>query len=1078
MKRYSLFVLLSFCAVLVSAQSRITMNDLPYLCDFEDDTENANWVMNPGVDNITTPNRWVIGNAQAYTGEKSMYVSCDSGMTATYNNTNNVLIAYRDISLDQGSYDIAFDWKGEGYGSDGYLKVVFVSRATSEILCLGNGKEPSWISYAVQCMGGKTMLNGESRWQHVQATINIPRSIANQEDTRVLFLWVNTNAVPKVPTSVAIDNFQLAKSSPTGYPENIHVSTFMRTATVSWEGNADGYEVLYRKKTEDTFRSVTTDTTSVDLIVAERDYGAYEFWICSVNGTDKSVYTIFPTVYIYRTDCFDALNMYNATFEWGKWQKGTGKTPGGRDCIDYGPADMYSRHTTHFDTTEIDPRTITVEQKVVNGRRAIDTVALRTVPRGEFGSVRIGNWNTGSEYESITFSYKVESAESALLLVHYAIVLENPSHAADDQPRFTLEIKDANGKNVDPKCGNVDFHAPAPDEWSDPKVKELWHVTGGGNVNWQDWRTVGLNLEQYVGQELSLTFTSYDCDIGGHYGYAYFTLRCSRSDVDGEPWGHDSQSQEFTAPEGLNYAWFNVLDTNFTDTVCHERVFHINSADTNKYVCHATYPTNPNCGFEFTACAKPHNPLAEIQWLWTPKNCNNSIFVRNACHVGLRNQVTGAMEHDYSKRMDLCRWTMPDGTVVDSVDYYDGFVVPIKDEGDTLTYSLWGGIYVNDSLFQDSTTVTIYVPRVGHDTVVALDTTICSGSYVEFPVGSGKMRREEKEYFEHYVSNVTGCDSTSSLRLKVVMPKDTLIVDTICAEGQYWFVDEWVQETKNYVKHLPCPSTGCDSIVRLNLVRAALPQVEIVDKHICGGVAGGDSIKLELKNSEWVDSLKVIIPNNEPSEFMYPARERGLSVAIEPTQLRANQYAVQFVSYMSWCENYVKTDTFFINLSNKIVQVLSDELFAILNAKYNGGYEIEKYQWFKDGVAIPGATGSSYYEMNMNPDAVYRVDVVLKDGTPLRICDFSHNSLTPVDNIPATPSESSDAAYMVERGAQLTLSVAEASTYAWYSLAGQCVEQGVVAHASDRITAPAHGGWYVLHIRNTSGEKTLRIIVL
>ena len=32
----------------------ITMADLPYLCDFEDETENQNWVLNPSVNTITT----------------------------------------------------------------------------------------------------------------------------------------------------------------------------------------------------------------------------------------------------------------------------------------------------------------------------------------------------------------------------------------------------------------------------------------------------------------------------------------------------------------------------------------------------------------------------------------------------------------------------------------------------------------------------------------------------------------------------------------------------------------------------------------------------------------------------------------------------------------------------------------------------------------------------------------------------------------------------------------------------------------------------------------------------------------
>ncbi len=1079
MKKYSLLISLSVCVLFTYAQNRITTSDLPYLCDFEDDTENANWVLNPGIEKISTPNQWVIDSALAYTGDKAMYVSCDAGKTSTYAATNNVLIAYRDISLDKGTYDVAFDWKGMGNTisnqnkGEGYLKVVFESRATNAITCLGNNVEPTWVQYAVPCMGNNSLLNGDNRWQHVQASITIPRALANAEDTRLLLIWVNNDA--QIGETVVIDNFQLAKSSPTGYPENIHVNTILSTVTVNWEGKADSYEILYRKKTDETFTRVTTDTTAVDLIIRKEDYGAYEFWICGINGTDKTVYTIFPTVYLYETDCFDALNMYNATFEWGTWkgvnaQGFPNRTIGGTTRVDYGPQDIYSRHTTHFDTTEIDPRTIT--------QMGDNITSLYTVPNSEYGSVRIGNWGKGSQYESITFQYTVGSASSALLLLHYAIVLENPKHKAEDQPRFILEITDENGKNVDAQCGNVDFHAPTAEDWEKPEVRALWHISSQGYY-WQEWRTIGLNLSQYVGQKLHIKFSTFDCDQSGHFGYAYFTLRCAQSDVDGIPWGNDSQSQEFIAPEGLKYEWYNILDTKKTNLLSTERVFHIESADTNRYICYATYITNPDCGFTFEACAKPHNPLAEIQWWWTPKNCTNSIFVRNGCHVGLKNQVTGEIEHDYSTHMDECRWTMPDGTVIDSVDYYDGFAVPIKDEGDTLTYSLWGGIYVNDSLFQDSTTITIIVPHVGHDTVTAIDTTVCYGTYVEFPVGSGRWNDVEKDYYEKYVSKVTGCDSTSHMRLNVIMPLDTVLTDTICAEDKFWFVDEWMTETGNYVKHLPCISTGCDSIVTLNLVRAERPVPTILDKHICGGVAGGDSLVIELVNSEWVDSFKVIVPNNEPEEFLYLCRDSvGFKAKIGPTQVRANVYPVQLVSYMSWCENYVVTDTFYIDLSSKIVQVLSDEMFAILNAEYNGGYDIRSYQWYKNGAPIEEATKSTYFEQDMDLDAVYHVEVVLTNGTKLRVCPFSHKSLTPVEEVVVSPAMQQDMAYAVERGGRVILPISEPAAYAWYSLSGQCVARGETAAYSGTVTAPQESGWYILQVRTVSESRTWRIIVL
>lgn len=1054
-----LLAILSVWCLGVCAQNRITTADLPYLCDFEDDAENANWVLNPGIEQIITTNAWTINTATAYTGEKALYVSCDAGVTDSFANTNNVLIAYRDVSLERGNYDIAFDWIGMGNKGDGYLKVVFESRSTNSIVCLGNSVEPSWVSYAVSCMGSNTRLNGFDSWQHVQVSVNIPRALANADDTRLLFVWVNSSAA--AGQSVAIDNVQLAKASVNGYPDNIHVVTQLNTSTISWNGAADSYEILYRKKGDSAFTSVKSD--SAEVVLNRAEFGAYEFWICGINGTDKTVYTIFPKVFLYETDCFDILNMYNATFEYGKWDKRKGKTIEGNIKVDFDADDVRSRHTTHYDTTEIDPRTIT--------RVGKQTIGLRTVPVGEMGSVRLGNWNTGSEYESITFRYEVESEISALLLLKYAIVLENPDHDADDQPRFTLEIHDQNGNQVEPICGAADFHAPTSTEWADPEIKSLWHEatgTGSVSVHWQDWRVVGINLEKYVGQELYITFTSYDCDQGGHYGYAYFTLRCSRTDVDGLPWGTDAQTQMFTAPDGFNYAWFNVLDTLFRDTITTERYFPVNAMDTNKYVCHATYPTNDQCGFELYATAKPHNPLAEIQWQWTPQNCQNGFVLYNASHIGLTNQITGEVEHDYSQRINYCRWTLPDGRVVSDSLWYQGHKVSVSNLGDTLTYRLWTGVYVNDSLFQDSTELTIHIPAIGRiDNVV--DTTICEGMQVEFPVGSGNMYMEQGEYVDNQISTITGCDSVTTLHLQVIPSKRVVVYDTICAEATYSFANRLLRKTGTYVDTLSAYSTGCDSIITLYLTCAERPVVFASQSEICGGVLGGDQLVFTALHSEWVDSFKVVVPGQ--GEFVFPGRQADMQLSVAPTDVRAGRYTAQVLSYMSWCDTYVDTCSFAINLSNSIVEPALGEMFIIRNADFNDNYHIVSYQWYKDGLAIVGATDAAYYEQGMSSDAQYSVAVVLEDGTSLWICPFSYSLLTPIESV---STGSLPQAIALRRGETVSFDEQGALSYEWLTVSGQSVSRG----QSYRVSAPAVAGWYLLRVCTSNGMRIIRVVVL
>ena len=973
----------------------ITMENLPYLCDFEDATENANWVLNPSVETITTANRWVVGKAAAYTGEQSMYVSQDGGLSQTYAPTNNVLLAYRDITLEAGDYDIAYDWRGLGNKTKGYLKVIYANRPTSGLKCIGNASEPAYVSTSVQLMGNYTSLCDADAWWHVQARVSIPVAQANKTTTRLLFVWVNTDVTVKDSiTSVAIDNFQLAKVSTTGYPGNIHVSTVLGTSTVSWEGDADEYEVMYRKKTDNEFTSLPVTGNTVTLENVE--YGAYEFWICGVNGEDKTVYTVFPTVYLYETDCFDALNMYNAEFEYGTWTR-TGKTVKGTDRIDYGPEDIRSRHTTHFDLTEVDPRT------VIKNSRGDTTYCLKTVPEGEFGSVRLGNWNTGSEYESMTFHYTVESSSMAVLLIHYAMVLENPDHTAVDQPRFTLDVFDENGVSIDTKCASVDFHAPTSEEWNDPEVRSIWHHltyvdTKGGNshvVDWQEWKTIGISMEDYVGQTLTITLTAYDCDQGGHFGYCYFMLNCSRSDVDGLPWGEGSSTRMFTAPAGFDYAWFNRTDTQFKDTINNTnpavspyivengRYFYVMESDTNTYLCHVTYPTNPECGYWFDASAKPHNPKAEMEIQWAPANCQNGYIWWNRCHVMLTNQTTGEVEHRYDKHLESCFLIFEDGSE-QAIRYpEEGTYVPMPDEGGTVKLGIRTGIYVYEQLFADTAWYEFEVPAIGEIETNLYD-SICRGESIFFPAGSRDKYTETGEYHDSLKSVITGCDSIVKMHLLVHEPIEVVWYDTICPGGSYVFNGKTYYESGKYMGLFSSTVTGCDSLVTLYLKEAPRPSVTLLADQLCSD----QPMIFAISEGLYVDSMRVTVENmKDTTAFIH---HDGAEMIIPLSAQDVGRHAAIVKLTMPWCET-IYTDTVYYNvsLSSSILELHWNDVLVFLSPAYNGGLTFRSYQWYAEGEAIPGAVQSWYYDPEMKMDTEYQVKVTMEDGSEAWVCPFT-----------------------------------------------------------------------------------------
>ena len=124
-----------------------TYEKLPYFEGFEDTTTYSSWTLNAGPNASKAENKWYISNAEAFVGENALYISSDGGKTLSYKNNQIYNIAYREISLPKGTYDLSFTWKCEGeIGADGLMvcwvssKMGTNSSATSEPTFVKNTK--------------------------------------------------------------------------------------------------------------------------------------------------------------------------------------------------------------------------------------------------------------------------------------------------------------------------------------------------------------------------------------------------------------------------------------------------------------------------------------------------------------------------------------------------------------------------------------------------------------------------------------------------------------------------------------------------------------------------------------------------------------------------------------------------------------------------------------------------------------------------------------------------------------------------------------------------------------------------
>lgn len=189
---------------------------------------------------------------------------------------------------------------------------------------------------------------------------------------------------------------------------------------------------------------------------------------------------------------------------------------------------------------------------VVSGRHTIINTAtfapgtcngLSTLPPGVNTAAKLGNEQGGGNAETLEYTITVDSS-NAILVYSYAVVLQDPGHSPFLQPKFNVEILDNNGNIVDPVCGLYSVTA-APG---------LPGFNDCGQVRWRDWTTVGLNLLPYQNQTITIRFSTFDCGLAAHHGFAYLTGGCRPINVEVDYCAGDS-SAALTAPPGFSYNW-------------------------------------------------------------------------------------------------------------------------------------------------------------------------------------------------------------------------------------------------------------------------------------------------------------------------------------------------------------------------------------------------------------------------------------------------------------------------------------------------------------------------------------------
>lgn len=1042
----TIFTLAIMCCVASGSYGQYLQ--IPYFCGFEDTVENANWVFN---DVSGSLNKWKIGTAEKNIGDYGLYVSFDDGVTAGNNNTKNYVTVSREFTLQPGiPYDISFDWKNPGYGY-GKLYICWIPASyTIPSTAALTDALPTWLkTWGV--FDGDTLLSGASVWQN--KTFNVT---GTGQVYKLLFFWVNTASSThpsgKIFPAACIDNVQISKKNGCPRPANFRYTHIDASrGRFDWNSGAEKHEVMYKSANDTAFTTVTVYNYDETLSVRALKKGAYIAYIRSICDGDTSIWSVYPNILVHYSDnsCIDFLNLYDRSVV-DTWS-GTFDTPYMNQGLvrDYGYASAASRHTIHYVADEYDART---------------NFRLRTTPPDGMPAIRIGTWDTPPDFSGgsgfadvIEYKYTV-TADAPLLLMKYAIVLEDGSDLhpdPKDQPRFTLTILDENNQSVaEFICGEADFAAD--------RNAEGWQL-GMGNAVWKDWTSLGLNLQSFVGQQpLSISLKATGCKGTMHYGYAYFSMDCMGAKISGIGCG-DNMFGKIEAPEGFRYKWYpqgneGVMDLpNYADTL---QTFSPpgGASDIGVYICRVISTEDPDCWFELEARLDPRDVFNEFDYQLNITDCKAEVAFENKSYTLTRNgQERGECEEFY--------WDFGNG-------YYSYEENPVVNFAPG-TYNVRFVSSISEGLCSEIDSVTITIPQYGNsiDTVYAYTCTNNPDYLFEGVTYSTTGIRTVP------LTSVFGCDSIRVLNLTVSSEYRETRRDTITSDVEYDFYGRQLTESGFYSHAISGQNGNCDSIIELYLVVYPALHVDFNESYL-PDICEGDpdfSFSYGVENGT-VFNYSILffqkaLDTGFTNQIMQPHTDGVVTINLDANILPGD-YEAQLIFYGDTCGNDTFNVVFPVYYPSRILEQKWNDVIAVLNKNYNGGYVFTDFSWYVNGVQIPNQTGSYIYlPPALEFGAEYRARLTRQDdGIAAFTCP-----IIPVPKVDIHVSPT-----LVSGGNPVMITSAKKGKAKMYDVMGNSIKFMDLEgnNIQNQIITPVRKGVYLLMVEvEGDGIKSFRIMV-
>lgn len=1075
-----------------------------YVCDFETEEARNRWVLNPASSQSIynkLNNKWYIGepgNNDRF-GQNGLYISDDGGQTAHYKNTGCWVFAYDTIALDNisGDYTLSFDYIATGNETTNFdgLYVLWIpmteyNETTGEYdstqvysIPTSSGEIPSlYENYVLrlQPAAGMDYLNGTSTWH--QCAVKIKGSKCDGTPHYLAFVWANGGKLAQQPGGL-VDNINISDNIPCNPVTDLVATPNGTTVSLTWTSPDSIFEVSAYSYESNTWSGPKTvqgnQTQFSNLPMGQTDFIVR----AKCSEYDYSLKTIVSKLIYYPDQmCVDYLNLDSAKCYVANSQPTD--TRSFHDfrqvpAVDRGPASQSSRHTVHFDRAEYEPRT---------GGMA------KTVPDGELASVRLGNWENknGEGAEQIEFSFPIDTIKYPVLLLKYMPIIEAPNHEDYENSRFTLDIL-VDGHSIG-RCGQADFNANDAYNRQTGQLRpgasdQGWHLVPPGTfegsttpVVWKDWTTVGVNIKQYAGNGSKITarLATYDCIYNAHFGYAYFTLGCSDGKLKGMKCG--AINETFEAPDGFMYRWAYASSEKYRRddgslpeeyVLGRSQTYHAGLHDDSLYVVDCMFVQDSTCYFSLYASTLATNPISVMNEPQIYMNCKSNIyrvtFDASPSWVQEIDHVKGDTLVSKSYHIESYEWNI------------EGLPYGWSDEvSPTFDFPLEGGDYEVTLRTTCGTCDSVLHYHLHLDPLGATRQTQTFTLCDDVRKGEGFKwaERNDTTYRTYGIvdsinlySTVTTCDSIIYLEL---LEPQRIFEDTMLLPDSLPFTyhgKTYDENTKSLIDTVPDPD-DCSKTWVLNLEIYESLQINMVNSYeLC---EHEDTLRLiyEILRGRSLSYSYVFnnpaIPASGVVDTVMKKGSYVLDIILDP-DLEPNIYQGSIVFEDAKPEfNATIPFTLSVMYSSDVITQRWNDVLAIRNADYNGGYQFDSVQWYVNGQPIDGANTFAYYieeeGKTLRFGEAYQALLTRNDGTQLFTCPF----------IPApVPEAEMPLPTLVNPNAPLHIQGRGVAR--WYDMLGRC--HSTQSYDESDIVSPSAKGYYLLLLQGSDSREIHHMIV-